>query len=87
MRVVREEAGARGYRFAAERITRARARGRLTVTRAQLEFEWQHLPRKLRARDPERFAQLRNVKRPHAHPLFRVVRGSVAQWERETRSG
>ena len=82
LRVVHEEAAARGYRFAAERITAARTRGRLTVTRAQLEFEWQHLLRKLRVRDPERFAELRKEKGPRAHPLFRVVRGGVAQWEK-----
>jgi hypothetical protein len=82
LRVVREEAGTRGYRFAAERIARTRAQGRLTVTRDQLEFEWQHLLKKLKVRDPERFAQLRKVKSPRAHPLFRVVRGGVAQWEK-----
>ena len=82
LRAVHEEAAARGYRFAAERITPARTRGRLTVTRAQLAFEWQHLLRKLRVRDPERFAELRKVKSPRAHPLFRVMGGSVAHWER-----
>ena len=86
LRAVREEAGTRGYRFAAERITPARARGRLTVSRAQLEFEWQHLLRKLKLHDPERFAQLRKVKGPRAHPLFRVVRGSVAEWEKGSAS-
>jgi pyrimidine dimer DNA glycosylase len=82
LRVVHDEAAARGYRFAAERITTARTPGRLTVTRAQLAFEWQHLLRKLRVRDPERFAELRKVKSPRAHPLFRVMGGSVAHWER-----
>jgi hypothetical protein len=82
LRVVHEEAATRGYRFAAERISRARARTQLTVTRGQLEFEWQHLLEKLRMRDPERLAQLSEVKSPRPHPLFRVVRGGVAQWER-----
>src|SRR5262249_50377562 len=54
LRAVHEEAAARGYRFAAEKITRARVRGRLTVTRGQLQFEWQHLLQKLRVRDPKR---------------------------------
>ena len=82
LRSVHEEAGTRGYSFAAERITPARARGRLTVTRGQLECEWQHLLQKLRVRNPERFAELSKIKRPIAHPLFRVVRGGVAPWER-----
>jgi hypothetical protein len=82
LRIVHDEAVSREYRFAAEKIARARARARLTVTRGQLEFEWQHLLAKLKTRNPKRLAQLKNVKSPHAHPSFRVVRGGVAQWER-----
>ena len=82
LRSVHEEAATRGYSFAAERITPTRGSGRLTVTRGQLELEWQHLLQKLRTRDPERLAELSKIKRPVAHPLFRVVRGGVAPWER-----
>ena len=82
LRVVHEEAATRGYRFAAEKITRARAPGRPTVSRAQLQFEWRHLGQKLKIRDPQRLAQIDKVKSPRPHPLFRVVRGGVAQWER-----
>ena len=82
LRGVHEEAGARGYSFAAKKITPARALGGLTVTRGQLELEWRHLLKKLSTRDPERFARMRKVKRPRPHPLFRVVGGGVAPWER-----
>lgn len=82
LRAVHEEATRRGYRFAADKIARSRAGRRLTVTRGQLEFEWRHLLRKLRARDPGRQARLARVKSPGAHPLFRVVRGPMAQWEK-----
>lgn len=82
LRAVHEEAATRGYRFAAERVTPARVRGRLTVTRGQLEFEWRHLLEKLNVRDPKRLAELSKIKRPSPHPLFRVVRGRVAPWEK-----
>ena len=82
LRVVHDEALNRDYRFAVEKITRARSRGSLSVTRGQLEFEWQHLLEKLEVRDPERLARLRTIKRPRPHPMFRVVRGSIEQWER-----
>jgi hypothetical protein len=82
LRVVHEEAATRGYRFAAEKITRARALGRPTVSRGQLQFEWRHLVQKLKVRDPQRLAQIDKVKIPRPHPLFRVVHGDVAQWER-----
>jgi hypothetical protein len=82
LRAVHDEAVSRDYRFAAAKITRARARSRLTVTRGQLELEWRHLLAKLKTRDPERLALLTKVKSPRAHPSFRVVRGGIASWER-----
>jgi hypothetical protein len=87
LRVLHEEAASRNYRFAAEKITRARVRGRLTVTRGQLEFEWRHLLAKLKARDPERLKQLAKVDTPRPHPLFRVVRGNIEQWEKGAGAG
>lgn len=82
LRGVHEEAVKRGYHFAGAKISRARARGRLAVARGQLEFEWHHLMEKLKRRDPERFARISTVKKPQPHPLFRVVRGTVAPWEK-----
>ena len=85
LRGVRAEASRRGYEFAAGRISRIRAHERMTVSREQLRFEWRHLLRKLEKRDPERRAKLAAVKRPRTHPLFRVVRGGVADWEKGQR--
>jgi hypothetical protein len=82
LRSVHSEAVNRDYRFAVEKITRARSRAQLSVTRGQLEFEWGHLLEKLRARDPSRLAELSRVKSPRPHPMFRVVRGGIEQWER-----
>jgi Pyrimidine dimer DNA glycosylase len=82
LRAVRAEALARGYRFAAGKIGRGRARERLTVTRGQLDFEWRHLTAKLERRDPERRKSLAAVETPAPHPLFRLVPGGVAPWEK-----
>ena len=82
LRAVHAEAEERGYSFARAKINRTGTHERLTVTRAQLDFEWQHLLRKLKMRDPERYAALESLKAPRPHPLFRVVRGPVASWEK-----
>ena len=82
LRAVHAESETRGYRFGRDKISRARARGRLTVTRGQLQFEWRHLMRKLITRDPRWRAQLSGVETPRPHPLFRVVAGGIAQWEK-----
>ena len=82
LRAVHDEASRRRYQFSGRKISRVRAQGALTVSRGQLDFEWRHLMAKLRVRDPQRRSQLLAVKRPQAHPLFRVVRGGVAPWEK-----
>ena len=82
LRVVRAEAARRGYEFDSRRIARAGSTERLTVTRGQLEWERRHLLAKLRRRDPARAAALAPIRRPQAHPLFRIVAGGIAGWER-----
>jgi len=82
LRAVHAEAVRRGYRFAAEKISRCSAPNHLIVSRGQLEFEWRHLMAKLGIRDPDWQARLATVKTPQPHPLFRVVRGEAAQWEK-----
>jgi hypothetical protein len=82
LRAVRVEAARRGYSFAAHKVSRARTHERMTVGREQLLFEWRHLLAKLEKRDPKRYADLAAIERPRAHPLFRVVAGGVARWER-----
>jgi hypothetical protein len=54
----------------------------MTVSRGQLLFEWRHLLAKLKQRDRAWYLELARVRKPRAHPLFRVVAGGVARWER-----
>jgi hypothetical protein len=85
LRAIHAEAAARGYRFAAAKVGRARAAARIPVTRGQLALEWRHLMAKLRTRDPQRRRRLAAVRKPLAHPLFRAVPGKVAPWEKGQR--
>ncbi|HTZ00024.1 MAG TPA: pyrimidine dimer DNA glycosylase/endonuclease V, partial [Rhodocyclaceae bacterium] len=71
LRGVHEEAQRRGYRFDASKIGRG-GEVRLTVTRGQLEYEWEHLKAKLARRSPE-WLEAVEGKKLVAHPLFRVV--------------
>jgi hypothetical protein len=79
---VYEEAVRRGYDFNAAKIGRCRFRGKISETNGQLLYEWLHLKRKLKCRDPKRLREIRAVKIPAPHPLFRVKSGGVRDWER-----
>lgn len=82
LRGVHAESLVRGYGFAAAKISRTRCAEIVVVGRGQLDYEWGHLMRKLRMRDPAHAKLLRNVRRPQAHPIFRVTAGPVEAWEK-----
>ena len=75
-----DEARARGYTFDASKIAMRRRGILIPVTRGQLEFEREHLRKKLRLRDQKRAGVLRKAKL-RAHPMLRVVAGGIEQWE------
>jgi hypothetical protein len=79
---VYDEATRRGYSFDGAKIGRRRFRARIPETRGQLLHEWRHLKRKLKRRDPQRYRASLKLRKPSAHPLFRIVPGKVRSWER-----
>ncbi len=75
-----DEARARGYRFDASKIAMRRRAVSIRVTRGQLEFEREHLKRKLWVRDREKFHTLISaILLPH--PMLRVIDGGTEDWE------
>ncbi len=86
LREILLESAARGFHFDARKVhPGGRSASPIAVTRGQLQYEWSHLKRKLRTRDPGRYRTLRNIKTPEPHPSFRVVEGGVEPWERKAR--
>jgi hypothetical protein len=78
---IAEEAGRRGYHFDASKISGPTDDCQIEETSGQLLYEWAHLKAKLRTRAPEVYRCHRRVKTPDPHPLFRIVAGSIRQWE------
>jgi hypothetical protein len=78
---IADEAARRGYSFNRAKIVSSRATGQIPVTNGQILHEWAHLKAKLAGRDPARLKQL-EPELPEAHPLFRIVDGSVEPWEK-----
>lgn len=76
-----EEADKRGYKFDRGKISKPYRKTKISVTSGQMEFEASHLLKKLKQRDPGLFRQLRELKKFEPHPIFRVIKGEVAEWE------
>ena len=81
LRAVLAEAEARGYAFDRRKIGPTRQIRRIACTTGQLEYEWAHLLRKLKVRNPALYRRWRGAK-PEPHPLFTPVPGPVESWEK-----
>lgn len=76
------EAAERGYSFDRSKVGPVRSLAPITCTSGQLEYEWQHLLRKLRSRSPASYRICRAIADPLPHPLFRIAAGPIEEWER-----
>jgi hypothetical protein len=76
------EAGSRGYSFDVSKTGPVRKVIHIAASTGQLDYEWQHLMRKLRKRSPAYFRHWRHIESWAPHPLFDVVKGPIADWER-----
>lgn len=77
-----DEADARGYHFAREKVQVTGATKRLSLNDGQLAYEWTHLCGKLQRRSPDIWARWQAVTFPAPHPSFVVVEGPIAEWEK-----
>jgi len=83
LKEVHAEATRRGYSFDGSKIGRSTGVGKksLKVTRGQINYEWEHLNKKLKNRSRKWKRQFAGIKKVAQHPLFRVVAGDIADWE------
>lgn len=82
LKSVYDEALKRGYNFDGRKVGRKKVAGQISETRGQLRYEWKHLKRKLKRRDPKRLRQVSSITIPEAHPLFKIISGKVRDWEK-----
>lgn len=83
------DATARHYNFDAQKIQPPKTHAPIPVSAGQLDYEWRHLRAKLERRAPQHLAKLLAAQKVSTgqpqlspHPLFVVVPGEIASWER-----
>jgi hypothetical protein len=79
--IVYEESVKRGYKFDRSKVGRNFPTTKLTVTEGQLAYERIHLLGKLKIRDMESYKKLIAQKKFTPHPLFKVIKGDIEEWE------
>lgn len=82
LKAVLAESIKRGYCFSETKVSNVRFGGKISVTKGQLEYEFEHLKKKFKIRSRDLLPRLNTVRRISPHPMFTVVQGKVEVWER-----
>ena len=72
------EAQKRNYNFDRSKIDWQFKKQKITVTKGQVEYELEHLNKKVKARSPSH--SIHEINKIH-HPLFKLVPGEIESWE------
>lgn len=76
-----DEATRRGYNFDRNKIDFGFKKIKIEVTTGQMQYEFNHLLKKLEQRDPKRFKQVENLKMVDCAEIFEVKEGEIEKWE------
>lgn len=75
------EAQSRGYHYDASKINLNADPVTVQVTRGQIEYEVEHLKKKLAGRDRSAYERLLTVEDIALNPLFTLAEGEIESWE------
>jgi hypothetical protein len=76
------ESKRRKYNFKRDRIGFKFIDYKIEVTDGQMLYEFKHLKRKLKVRDPEKYEIVADLDFPIPNPVFKIVEGDIESWER-----
>lgn len=77
-----KEADGRAYNFDKAKFSDIGDIEKINLTTGQLDFEIEHLLKKLERRDPEKYFENLKVVEYKIHPLFKIVEGDIEPWEK-----
>ena len=77
-----KEADTREYKFDVKKFNNQEDVEKLILTSGQLEYETQHLKKKLKIRDQERYNFYSKISIFDTHPLFKLIKGEIESWEK-----
>jgi hypothetical protein len=71
----------RNYNFDKQKVCWSFKKSKLPVTNGQINFEAKHLLMKLKARDTDKYKELKSESVLKIHPLFNLINGDIEKWE------
>lgn len=80
LRSVIEEADCRGYNFDRSKIVDMVFKDKIPVTSGQVQYEFEHLLKKLETRDQDLYQKYKDAVELDLHPLFSRIPGEIESW-------
>jgi hypothetical protein len=78
-----KEGKKRGFNFNKIKIRKHDSIAKMPLTVGQLEYEFNWLCSKLKRRDPHKYKELLSLQKIECHPIFKLIKGGVEDWEKE----
>jgi len=82
LKIIYQESKARKYNFDGSKIMPCNTNLKIEVTKGQVDYEWKLLKTKLSKRDKDKLKKIERILFPEVHPLFKVIEGSIENWEK-----
>lgn len=80
LNVIQKHAETIGYNFDKDKVGEFEP-CKIVVTNGQVEFELNHLKKKLQTRDLKKFDMIKDMN-VEIHPMFEMVNGNIEDWEK-----
>jgi len=77
-----KESCARGYCFDKRNVVKSFTKKKIKVTNKQIDFEFNHLKKKLKQRNNKKYKELIKIKKIESNPLFKIIKGPIKKWEK-----
>ena len=81
LKIVYDEAEQRAFKFDKSKFKYVKKSEPIPVTIGQLQYEFDHLLKKLSSRSPGHFDKIKDTSIIEFHPVFRIIPGEVEHWE------
>ena len=78
---VYNEAQKRQYNFDNSKFEKLPPPLTLTVTEEQVKYDFEHLLKKLKQRDIDKYNALSGIRNIDTHPIFTTIPGAIEPWE------
>ncbi len=72
----------RGFKFDLQKIKNKAGTNIIKVTRGQVEFELEHLKKKLKDRNKSKYREIMTISAPKTNPIFIMTAGDIESWEK-----